>query len=62
MFRVPGEMRETERRLAVPSVAVVQDREVSIVNELKVIVFINIIYGRPLIVVLSSKPLKPAEG
>ena len=37
MLRVATEMRELERRLAVPSVTVVRDREVSN-NELKVFV------------------------
>ena len=40
MLRVATEMRETERRLVVPSVTVVRDREVSN-NELKVILSIN---------------------
>ena len=42
MLRATTETRQTERRLAVPSVAVVQDREVSVNNGSEVIVFINI--------------------
>ena len=38
MLRAATDKRQTEKRLAVPSVAVVQDREVSINIELKVIV------------------------
>ena len=40
MLQVATEMRETERRLVVPSVTVVRDREVSN-NELKVFLSIN---------------------
>ena len=75
MLRATTETRQTERRLAVPSVAVVQDREVSVNNGLEVIVFTvhsSLISCRwsarsrwcstTATSQLSTKPLKPAEG